>query len=210
MIHLDLLEFGNTGNVRLSFEEISDVHVSWLFVRKVVVALDQGAFVKSHQEVAESSSDHVSMVTFEFRKRSVRAWNWSFSLRSWPVLLESSDVDWNLLALAGSGFDKHDDSIVHLMAVDHHVFAFATDKHPHLGSLSEAPGLKIFFTLDFSNGVVNVLLSSSINMSPVFPVVFEVTALGFLPVPSLGAVVAHALTPQSWSVVSEFDLSFST
>jgi len=47
-------------------------------------------------------------------------------------------------------------------------------------------------------------------MSPVFPVVFEVAALRFLPIPSLAAVVAHALTPQSWSPVSEGDLSFST
>ena len=143
------------------------------------------------------------MITFEGWKRSVGAWNWSFSFGSWPVLLESSDIDWDFLAVTGSRFNKDDNSIVHFMAVHHYVLAFATDKHPHLGSLSEAPSLKIFFTFDFSNSVINILLASSINMSPVFPVVFEVAALGLLPVPSLAAVVAHALTPQSWSVVSE-------
>jgi hypothetical protein len=78
----------------------------------------------------------MGMITFQSGKRSVRAWNWSFSLRSWPVLLESSNVNWNLLAITGSGFDKDDNSIVHFMAIDHNVLAFATDKHPHLGSLS--------------------------------------------------------------------------
>ena len=209
VIHLNFLEFSDSSNRRFSFEEVSDIHVPWLFVRKVVVALDQGTLVESHQEVAESTRDHMSMITFKSRERSVGAWNWSFSLRSWPVLLESSDVDWDFLAVTGSGFDKDDNSIVHFMAVYHYVLAFATYKHPHLGSLSEAPSLKVFFTFDFSNGVVNILLTSSINMSPVFPVVFEVAALGLLPVPSLAAVVAHTLTPQSWSVVSECDLSLT-
>ena len=210
MIHLNLLEFRNSGDCRFSFEEISDVQIPWLLVRKVVVALYQRTFPESHEEVAEPSSNDVSVITLESGKRSVRAWNWSFSLRSWPVLLESSDIDWDLVALTGSSFNKDDHSIVHFMAVDHYVLALATDKHSHLGSLSEAPSLKVFFTFDFSNGVVNVLLSSSINMSPVFPVVFEVAALGFLPVPSLTAIVAHAFTPYSWSGVSEGDLSLPT
>ena len=41
-------------------------------------------------------------------------------------------------------------------------------------------------------------------------IVFEDTALGLLPVPSLVAVVAHALGSQSWSPVSEGDLRLPT
>jgi hypothetical protein len=43
-----------------------------------------------------------------------------------------------------------------------------------------------------------------------FPVVFKVAALGFLPVPSLAAVIAHALASQSWGVVSEGELGLPT
>ena len=116
VIHLNILEFWDSSNRRLSFEEISDINITVLLVRKVVVALDQRTFVEGHKEVTESSSDHVSVVTFEGGQRSVRAWNWSLSLGSWPVLLESSNINFDLLALTGSGFHKNDNSIVHHMA----------------------------------------------------------------------------------------------
>ena len=160
--------------------------------------------------VTESTSYCETLFVVERRIRSIWARNWANSLWPRPFLCASSHVRWDLFALSSSGLNKNHDSFVVLMAIKHDILALAANKHSHLGSLSELPSLKIFFALNISNGIVDVLFSPSLDCLPMVVIVFEGTTLGLLPVPSLVAVVAHVLSSQSWGPVSEGDLRFAT